>query len=65
MQLNIFEESAELQCLFSKLTTLMAHIDAQDVLESVWNDSGSEASVSDSEYDRDSNSGSESEGIRW
>ena len=40
----------------------MARYTTQDVLESVWNDSGSEASVSDSEYDRDSNSGSESEG---
>ena len=41
----------------------MPRITADDVLQRVWNDLGTKASDSNSEYDPSSNSGSESKGI--
>ena len=59
-----FEESAELLRLFYKQTWLMARYNAQEVLDRVWNDSGSEGSISDSDYAH-GNSNSDSESEEW
>ena len=59
-----FAESAELLRLFYKQTWLMARHNAQEVLDRVWNDSGSEGSISDSDFAH-GNSNSDSESEEW
>ena len=58
-----FEESTELLLFFYKQTLLMARYNVENVLDRVWNDSGSEGSISNSDHTpENSNSHSESEG---
>ena len=60
----LFKESAEFLYFFYKQPWLMARFSAQDVLDRVWNDSGDEGSISDSDYAR-GNSNSDSESDEW
>ena len=60
----LFEESTEFLYFFYKQPRLMARFSAQDVLDRVWNDSGDEGSISDSDYAR-GNSNSDSESDEW
>ena len=58
------EETAELLLSFYKQTWLMARYNVEDVLNRVWNDSGSERSISDSDHTL-GNSNSEGESEEW
>ena len=58
------EESAELLLSFYKQTWLMARYNVEDVLDRVWNDSGSEGSISDSDHTT-GNSNSDCESEEW
>ena len=60
----LFEESAEFLYFFYKQPWLMARFSAQDVLDRVWNDSGDEGLISDSDYAR-GNYNSDSESDEW
>ena len=60
----LFEESTEFLYFFYKQPWLMARFSAQDVLDRVWNDSGDEGSISDSDHAR-GNSNSDSESDEW
>ena len=59
-----FEESAALLLFLYKQTWLMARYNVEDVLDRVWNDSGSEGSISDSDHTT-GNSNSDSESEEW
>ena len=59
-----FEESAELLLFFYKQTWLMARYNVEDVLDIVWNDSGSKGSISDSDH-TPGNSNSDGESEEW
>ena len=56
---KLCEEICELLYVLKRKTNRMSGYNTDEVLASAWNDSGSERSSSDSEFEPDSDSGSE------